>query len=90
MFDVLIESNPNLKPRKTALSLAISLVLHGLILVLARNRLHQVVVIGGLALMVAIYLAAAVVVARLGSPEAANVEAASGFIIPAGILRAFI
>jgi hypothetical protein len=35
MFDVLIESDPNLKPRKTALSLAISLVLHGVILVLA-------------------------------------------------------
>jgi cation:H+ antiporter len=69
---------------------AILLMVLGLILVLARNRLHQVVVIGGLALMVAIYLAAAVVVARLGSPEAANVEAASGFIIPAGILRAFI
>lgn len=27
MFDVLIESDPNLKPRKTALSLAISVVL---------------------------------------------------------------
>ena len=36
MFDVLIESDPNLKPRKTALSLAISVVLHGVILVLAR------------------------------------------------------
>ena len=35
MFDVLIESDPNRKPKKTALSLAISVVLHGVILVLA-------------------------------------------------------
>ena len=35
MFDVLIESNPELKPKKTALALAISLVLHSAVLVLA-------------------------------------------------------
>ena len=35
MFDVLIESDPHLKPKKTALSLAVSVVLHGLILFLA-------------------------------------------------------
>ncbi len=48
---------------------AIFLMLFGLVLVLARHRLSRVIAIGGLALMAAIYLAAAVVVARLGSPE---------------------
>jgi cation:H+ antiporter len=57
---------------------AIFLMLFGLILVLARNRVRRVLAIGGLALMAAIYLAAAVVVARLGSPEggSASVPAA--------------
>jgi periplasmic protein TonB len=35
MFDVLIESDPELKPRKTLLSLTISILLHSLVLMLA-------------------------------------------------------
>jgi hypothetical protein len=35
MFKLLIESDPHLKPKKKALSLAVSVVLHGLILFLA-------------------------------------------------------
>ena len=52
-------------------SVAIFLMVFGLILVLARNRIRQVVAISGLAMIAAIYLAAAVAVARLGSPRAA-------------------
>lgn len=51
-------------------SVAILLMLYGLVLVLARNRMHRVFALGALGVMAAIYLAAAVVVARLGSPEA--------------------
>ena len=35
MFDVLIESDPHLKPKKTVFSVAISLFLHAVVLVLA-------------------------------------------------------
>src|SRR5918996_2358771 len=52
-------------------SVAIFLMVFGLILVVARNRIRQVVAISGLAMMAPIYLAAVVAVARLGSPRAA-------------------
>jgi cation:H+ antiporter len=48
---------------------AVFLILFGLVLILGRNRIHRVVVAGGLALMAAVYLAGAVVVGTLGAPE---------------------
>ncbi len=49
--------------------IAVFLILFGLVLILGRNRLHQRVAAGGLALMAAVYLAGAVVVGTLGAPE---------------------
>jgi cation:H+ antiporter len=49
--------------------IAIGLMLLGMALILGRHRLRSPVVTGGLALMVSIYLAAAVVVATLGAPK---------------------
>ncbi len=58
---------------------AIFLILFGLIMILGRNRLHRVLAVGGLVFMAAVYLAGAVVVARLGAPEGDGGNAASNF-----------
>ncbi len=52
--------------------MAIFLILFGLIMILERNRLHRVLAVGGLVFMAVVYLAGAVVVARLGAPEGDN------------------
>jgi cation:H+ antiporter len=59
---------------------AIVLMLLGLVLVLAHHRFHRVVVSVFLAVMVAIYLAGAVAVARMGSPDIEGVDANSGLV----------
>ena len=48
--------------------IALLLILFGLVLILGRNPMHRFLVMAGLALMAAIYLAGAVVVATLGAP----------------------
>ena len=49
--------------------MALLLILVGLVLILGRNRMHRFLVMAGLALMAALYLAGAVVVATLGAPD---------------------
>jgi len=49
--------------------MALLLILFGLVLILGRNRMHRFLVMAGLALMAALYLAGAVVVATLGAPD---------------------
>ena len=49
--------------------MALLLILFGLVLILGRNRMHRILVVAGLALMAALYLAGAVVVATLGAPN---------------------
>ena len=56
--------------------IALLLILFGLILILGRNRVHRFLVMAGLALMAAIYLAGAVVVATLGAPDDGAKESA--------------
>jgi cation:H+ antiporter len=64
---------------------AIVLMLVGLVLVLAHHRLHRVAVSVGLAVMAAVYLAGAVAVARLGSPDIGGADATGGSgLIPGG------
>jgi cation:H+ antiporter len=48
---------------------AVFLMLCALLLVLARQRFHRVLVMASLALMAAIYLTGATLVARMGSPQ---------------------
>ena len=48
---------------------ALLLILFGLLLILGRNRVHRLLIVAGLALMAAIYLAGAVVVATQGAPD---------------------
>ena len=48
---------------------AIFLILFGWVLILQRERLHQLAAVGGLVLLTAIYLSGAVVVATLGAPK---------------------
>ena len=55
-------------------SVALGLILAGLVLILSRNRLKRIVAAGGLALMAAVYLAGAVVVATLGAAEEDDTE----------------
>ena len=50
--------------------IALFLILFGLLLILGRNRMHRYLVMAGLGLMAALYLAGAVVVATLGAPDA--------------------
>lgn len=69
---------------------ALVLMVFGLVLVLTRNHLRQVLAVGGLVLMLAIYLAGAVVVAEMGSPGSSSGEAMSGLMIPAGAVGSFI
>jgi cation:H+ antiporter len=61
---------------------AIALMLLGLVLVLAHPRLHRVAVAVSLAVMAAVYLAGAVAVATLGSPDLDGADATGG---PGGI-----
>ena len=49
--------------------MALLLILFGMVLILGRNRVHRFLVMAGLALMAALYLAGAVVVATLGAPD---------------------
>ena len=55
-------------------SVALGLILAGLVLILSRNRLKRIVAAGGLALMAAVYLAGAVIVATLGAAEEDDTE----------------
>jgi cation:H+ antiporter len=56
---------------------AVFLILIGLGLILARNRLPQMVAAGGLALMALIYLAGAVMIGKLGAPDSGRDQGGS-------------
>ena len=49
--------------------IAVILILIGLVLILGREKLHQLIIWGGLLAMAGLYLAGAVIVATLGAPE---------------------
>ena len=49
--------------------IAVILILIGLVLILGREKLHRLILWGGLFAMAGLYLAGAVIVAALGAPE---------------------
>ena len=49
--------------------IAVILILLGLVLILGRDKLHRLILWGGLLAMAGLYLAGAVVVATLGAPD---------------------
>ena len=49
--------------------IAVILILIGLVLILGREKLHRLILLGGLLAMAGLYLAGAGIVATLGAPE---------------------
>ena len=58
--------------------IAVILILIGLVLILGREKLHRLILWGGLFAMAGLYLAGAVIVATLGAPEHSDTSLAKG------------